>query len=92
MAFFLLFLIPGIPKDILCYVAGLTTMKFTVFLTISLLGRLPGLIGSTIMGDAAASKRWILAGALLVLSIILFIVGLIFRNRIEAWIEKLTTK
>jgi uncharacterized membrane protein YdjX (TVP38/TMEM64 family) len=39
---FLLYLIPGLPKDILCYLFGLSPMPFWVFATASTLGRLPG--------------------------------------------------
>ena len=92
MAFFLLFLIPGIPKDVLCYVAGLTSMRFTVFLLVSLIGRTPGILGSVIMGSAAAEKNWIFAGVVLVLSIVLFALGLVFRTRIESWIETVSAK
>jgi uncharacterized membrane protein YdjX (TVP38/TMEM64 family) len=38
---FLLYLIPGLPKDILCYLFGLSSMPFWVFATASTLGRLP---------------------------------------------------
>ena len=41
-------MIPGTPKDLLCYFAGLTDMKFPVFLLICSLGRLPSLVTSTI--------------------------------------------
>ena len=62
IAFFLLFLIPGIPKDILCYAAGITPMGFPYFAAVSTLGRLPGIAGSALIGSAAASRRWVLAG------------------------------
>ena len=46
VSFFLFFLIPGIPKDILCYVAGLSIMKLHIFLLFSTLGRIPGILGN----------------------------------------------
>jgi uncharacterized membrane protein YdjX (TVP38/TMEM64 family) len=39
---FLLFLIPGFPKDALCYLLGLTPMHTGIFLIISTIGRVPG--------------------------------------------------
>ena len=87
--FFLLFLIPGIPKDILCYVAGLSPMGFPFFAAASTLGRLPGIIGSVIIGEAAAGSRWMLAGGLFLGAALLFGAGLILRPRIQAWIEKI---
>ncbi len=58
IVFFLLFLIPGVPKDILCYIAGLTPMSFLFFLGVSTVGRLPGIVGSSLIGGAARSSRW----------------------------------
>ena len=91
LAFFLLFLIPGIPKDILCYVAGLSNIKFYQFLIISTFGRLPGIVGSVMMGDAAAGKRWLFAGVVFTIAVILFFLGFIFRERIEVWVERFSS-
>jgi uncharacterized membrane protein YdjX (TVP38/TMEM64 family) len=41
---FLLFLLPGFPKDCLCYIMGLSHMNTAVFLLISTVGRLLGTI------------------------------------------------
>ncbi len=84
--FFLLFAIPGIPKDVLCYVAGLTTMRFWTFLAISLAGRLPGIFGSAWIGDAAQKGDFRLAIVIIVIASILFLLGIVFRDRIIAWI------
>lgn len=48
---FLLFLIPGTPKDLLTYFVGLTDIKFGTFMTISLVARIPSVLSSTIGGD-----------------------------------------
>jgi len=92
LAFFLLFLIPGIPKDILCYIAGLSPMKIYTFLIISTAGRLPGIIGSVLMGDAAAGKRWLFAGIIFTVAVVLFFIGFIYRERLEQWISSLSHK
>jgi uncharacterized membrane protein YdjX (TVP38/TMEM64 family) len=89
LSFFLLFLIPGIPKDILCYVAGLSVMKLPVFLIFSTLGRIPGIIGSALIGDAAADRRWILAGTIFFVAAVLFVFGFLFRERIQRLLEKI---
>ena len=39
---FIIFLIPGLPKDIVCYLFGLSPMPFWVFAIVSSLGRVPG--------------------------------------------------
>ena len=89
LSFFLFFLIPGIPKDVLCYVAGLSVMKLPVFLIFSTLGRIPGIIGSALIGDAAADRRWILAGTIFFVAVVLFVVGFLFRERIQRLLEEI---
>jgi uncharacterized membrane protein YdjX (TVP38/TMEM64 family) len=91
IAFFLFFVIPGIPKDILCYVGGLSKMSFPSFFLISMAGRLPGVLGSTIIGDAAAARKWLLAGSILAVATVLFFIGLKYRERIHSFIETIST-
>lgn len=88
ITFFLFFLIPGIPKDILCYVAGLSRMRLAVFMVISTVGRLPGIVGSVVMGDAAAEQRWLFAGIVMAVALILFGTGVLFRKRLVALLER----
>jgi uncharacterized membrane protein YdjX (TVP38/TMEM64 family) len=92
VVFFLLFLIPGIPKDILCYVAGLTPMGFPFFAGVSMLGRLPGIVGSAVIGSAAASSQWVLAGIIGAAAAALFGAGLLLRPRIQSWMERISKK
>lgn len=92
IAFFLLFLIPGIPKDILCYVAGLSPMRFPFFLGASTLGRLPGIVGSALIGDAAAARRWPLVIGLGAAALALFVAGWLLRERIQRWIESVAER
>jgi uncharacterized membrane protein YdjX (TVP38/TMEM64 family) len=92
LSFFLLFLIPGIPKDILCYVAGLSSLALPTFLLFSTLGRIPGIVGSALMGDAAASRRWLLAGGVFLTATVLFLVGYLFRERIQRLLERMARR
>ncbi len=55
---FVLFLIPGVPKDLLCYVAGLTPMHVVTFLAISTIGRFPGVLLSSLFGGGLAERDW----------------------------------
>lgn len=89
LTFFLFFLIPGIPKDVLCYAAGLSSLPLGTFLLYSSLGRLPGILGSAFMGEAAAGRRWLLAGGLLLLAVILFVLGFLLRDRIQNLLGRL---
>ncbi len=88
ITFFLFFLIPGIPKDVLCYVAGLSRMRLSLFLVIATVGRLPGVVGSVVMGDAAAEQRWLFAGIVMAIALVLFGTGVLFRARLLAFLER----
>lgn len=88
ITFFLFFLIPGIPKDVLCYVAGLSRLRLSLFLVIATVGRLPGIVGSVMMGDAAAEQRWLFAGIVMAIALLLFGTGVLFRARLLAFLER----
>lgn len=89
VAFFLLFLIPGIPKDMLCYVGGLSRVRLPVFLGLSLLGRTPALLASIVAGDAAASGNWPLVVGIGIAAALAVTLGIAFRKRLHPWVEKL---
>lgn len=55
---FVLFFIPGTPKDILTYVAGLTLISPWRFLVISLVARIPSVLSSTLGGSSLAQGNF----------------------------------
>jgi uncharacterized membrane protein YdjX (TVP38/TMEM64 family) len=87
--FFLLFVIPGIPKDVLCYVAGMTALGFPSFLGVSMLGRLPGILGSSFIGSAAFDRNYRTALIVMIAASVLFLAGLLFKERIENFLAHL---
>ncbi|MBQ4569307.1 MAG: TVP38/TMEM64 family protein [Ruminococcus sp.] len=79
---FLVFFIPGTPKDLLTYFIGLTNIKFASFLCISLISRIPSVVSSTFGGHLIGEgKYW---GAILLYGItgILSFSGLCLYNYI----------
>ncbi len=54
---FVLFLIPGFPKDALCYVMGLSHMRIGMFLLISTVGRLFGTVMLSVCGSFARNHE-----------------------------------
>jgi len=89
---FLLLLIPGIPKDILCYVAGLSRLKLVPFLVIGTIARLPGILGSSLMGKALFHGDWWLLAGVAGGALVLFGVGWWFRDAIFALIERVAVQ
>lgn len=55
---FILFFIPGTPKDLFVYIAGLLPIKPVRFLIISTFARFPSIISSTIAGSSLVSGNW----------------------------------
>lgn len=70
---FLLFLIPGTPKDIMTYAVGLTRMQLPAWLLISTFARIPSILTSTAGGDALNLQNY--EFALLVFAATLLISG-----------------
>lgn len=79
--FFIIFMIPGTPKDLLCYFAGLTDIRLSLWLLICSLGRLPSIVTSTVGGDALGMGQHLFAVIVFVVTIALSLVGLFFYNR-----------
>lgn len=55
---FLVFLIPGTPKDLLTYVVGLTDMSIPMYLLLTGIARTPAILISTIGGDALGLENY----------------------------------
>lgn len=92
IGFFILFVIPGLPKDSLCYVAGLTSMRFLYFLIVSSAGRMLGIIGSAWIGSLLAEQVILPAVIIMIAATVLFLLGYFFRQKIEDFIIKYSAK
>lgn len=66
--FFLLFFLPGTPKDLLCYFAGLTDISLMRWCLIQTIGRLPSILTSTIGGHAIGTSQYVAAVIILVVT------------------------
>lgn len=54
---FLLFLIPGTPKDLFTYVIGMTEMSIPLYISLTTIARLPSVVISTIGGGALGDDK-----------------------------------
>ncbi len=79
---FLLFFIPGIPKDALTYIVGLTKIKLSEFLVISLIARIPSVISSTIGGSMIGDGEYVKAIILFAITGLVSVAGLLIYNKI----------
>jgi uncharacterized membrane protein YdjX (TVP38/TMEM64 family) len=72
---FLLYLIPGIPKDVLAYICGISDITFKNFMLYSTLGRIPGIFISTYFGSRMYVGHKGILIAIAVIMSILFVIG-----------------
>lgn len=91
---FVFFLIPGLPKDLLCYVAGISKMRLLPFLALSMVARTPGVMGSIMMGSMFANGRYEGMVALVTLAALLCYFGIKYHEKlsqkIDMWYEKMS--
>jgi uncharacterized membrane protein YdjX (TVP38/TMEM64 family) len=86
---FILFLLPGFPKDALCYILGLTTMHFGIFLIISTIGRIPGTLIAILQGAKAFEHQYYTFGMLLGGSALVILIFYIYHEKIHNLVKKL---
>lgn len=85
---FILFLIPGTPKDIMTYVFGLTTMRILPWILITTVARLPSVITSTIGGDALGMQDYQFAVLVFAITLVISILGIVIYRAILKHKEK----
>ena len=81
---FLLFLIPGTPKDLLSYFAGLTRIKLSHWISICGVGRFPAIFLSCISGSALSTAQYELAIVAMVVIIVCSVGGLLIYRHLTA--------
>lgn len=81
---FIIFMIPGTPKDLLSYFVGLTDMKLSVWLFITTVARIPSLVTSILAGSALGNKRYGVAVVVLLVTLAVSGIGLLIYNRIKS--------
>lgn len=89
---FIIFLIPGVPKDLCNYAAGLSEMNLKRFLVVSLIGRTPGMMGSLLIGRQISVGEYTGAIVIAAIAIILCVLGIIFRNKLTVYLDKIYDK
>ena len=78
---FLMFFIPGTPKDLLTYFVGLTDIRLKTFLLLSMAARIPSVITSTFGGHLLGEERYMGAVILYGITGLLSLLGMAGYNR-----------
>jgi uncharacterized membrane protein YdjX (TVP38/TMEM64 family) len=85
---FLLFLIPGTPKDMLSYIVPLSKLTAAQFILISSFARIPSILTSTIMGDSMVRGNWLMFLLIFLITALTGFLGMQFRDRIIRRVKK----
>lgn len=85
---FILFFLPGTPKDLITYFVGLTDIKPWQYLVFVSLARLPSVVTSTLAGDALGISQYKNAVVFFIVAAVVAIVGIL----IYKYITKLKQK
>lgn len=83
---FVLFLLPGFPKDSLAYLLGMSHMPLPVFLFITVVGRIPGTLLLSFQGAEIYQGDYLKFVILLAISALIAIPYAFYHKRILAWL------
>ena len=90
--FFILFIIPGFPKDYLCLFLGLSSVSLKLLILIAGVGRLPGTLILSLQGDSLFDRNYVLTTVLLIICLITGIISYRYREKIYQWVERFNGK
>ena len=80
---FVLFLIPGFPKDILCYIIGLGHLTTREFLIISTVGRFGGTVLLTLGGAYLRHQQYYRFSILLGVAVVVIFFSMVYKDKLE---------
>ena len=89
---FILFIIPGFPKDYLCLFLGLSTIPVKIFLILTGIGRMPGTLMLSLQGSYFFEQKYALFAAIMVLCLIVVFLAYKYREPLYQWLEKFNGK
>lgn len=85
---FILFLIPGFPKDIMCFLLGLSPINVATFTLLAFIGRIPGTVMLSLQGASFYDEEYTVFISLIILSLVLVLVIYIFSDSIRNFLKK----
>lgn len=90
LGLFVLFLLPTVPDDVLCFVAGLSEIDPSTFLALVLFGRGPSFLAIAYAGTQLSNGRLLTTGAVLLGLTILTVAVLFSKDRLIEALETTT--
>ena len=92
MIVLLIYLIPGIPKDLMSYVAGISGVSIRPFMLLANIGRIPGMLGSLLFGYFFSRHNYIAIAVLAVITAVILIICFIYRKKLLALMDELEAR
>ena len=89
-ALFMVFLLPGLPDDMVCYLAGLTSIPLKKLMILILVGRLPSIIATNYVGSGLGDENLVPVIIASVAMVAIFIVAWIYREKIVNYLQSKT--
>jgi uncharacterized membrane protein YdjX (TVP38/TMEM64 family) len=89
IALFIMFLIPGFPKDYLSLALGLTTLPVKLFALMASVGRMPGTLMLSLQGAALYDRSYGLLAVVAGASLVLILLAYRYREALYRWVEKM---
>jgi uncharacterized membrane protein YdjX (TVP38/TMEM64 family) len=86
---FLIYLIPGIPKDVFGYAGGISTMRGVTFIIISMVARTPAMLCSIAVGEMFRNENYMSIVIVVSVVIVLVVVGVIMHKRFTAFVDRI---
>ena len=83
LAVFLIFLLPFLPDDVVCFIAGLTPLRISGLLVLAIIGRAPGVIVSALIGAQAESITWTQLGLIALVAVVFAALFARYREELE---------
>jgi uncharacterized membrane protein YdjX (TVP38/TMEM64 family) len=82
------FLIPGFPKDYLCFILGVSPLPFRTFLVLTTFGRMPGTWLLSIQGAKVGSGYYVEFVVFLTVAAVAAFLAYIFRDAVFEWVRR----
>ncbi len=89
---FILFLIPGFPKDYLCILLGISTMPVRVFVLMAAIGRVPGTLMLSLQGALVFEENYFVFCMVVGINLLVVYGAYRYREALYRWIEKINTQ
>ena len=84
---FLLFAVPGVPKDYLCGLLGVSRMRFSTFMILSALGRMPATYVLALQGAKFHGQGYLEAGLVVAAFCAVVLAAYLYRERLFMWLH-----